>query len=69
MGLLQDEFKRSHGVLELVALERFALNLVDARQDLLEAPLEVFDALSVHFLHLLALLDKGGVVFGGYLSN
>ena len=57
MRLLQNELKRGHSVLELVALESFAFNLVNAREDLLEAILKVFNAEAVNFFYLHALVS------------
>ena len=58
MGFLEDEFEGAHGVLELVALESLRLNLVNAVQDLLEAVLQVFDALSIDLLDFLTLVGQ-----------
>jgi hypothetical protein len=64
--LLQDELECTHGVLEFVALECFAFDLVDARQDLLEAVLQIFHALAVDFLNFHTFVGELGSIFAGY---
>ena len=55
---MEDELECTHSIFKLVALECFRLDLVDAVQDLLEAILQVVDALAVYLLNFLALFNE-----------